>query len=66
MIRKGQRVHIKPEWQDEGDDEHPWIAVEDENGGRIKIAPIMPDGFAIQPVTLVEIRMLVEGDATEP
>ena len=62
MIRKGQRVYIKPEWQDEGDDEHVWIAVEDEDGGRVKISPLMPD-LAYPPTSVVETRMLTEGDA---
>jgi len=66
MIKKGQQVHIKPEWQDEGDSDHVWIAVEDEVGDRIRIAPLMLEDFAIQPITLVEVRMLVESDAAEP
>ena len=66
MIKKGQQVHIKPEWQDEGDGDHAWIAVEDEVGDRIRIAPLMPEDFAILPIALVEVRMLVEGDATGP
>ena len=39
MILKGQGVHIKPEWQDAGDDEFTWIALEDESGDRVKIMP---------------------------
>lgn len=62
MIRKGQRVHIKPEWQDEGDEDHLWFAVEDESGGRVKISPHMPDDFAIRPVTVVDTAMLIEGE----
>lgn len=30
MLKKGDRVRIKPEWQDKGDAELTWIVVEDE------------------------------------
>lgn len=65
MIRKGQKVHIKPEWQDEDDEQFTWIAVEDEDGGRVKIAPIMPN-LALPPVTVVETRMLLVAKTSEP
>ena len=64
MIRKGQQVHIKPEWQDKGDDRFTWFALEDEDGGRVRIAPLMAD-FAIRPETVVETRMLVDADSAE-
>lgn len=64
MIRKGQKVHIKPEWQDPGDDQFTWIAVEDEDGGRVKVMPLIPD-LAHPPVTVVETRKLVEGEAPQ-
>ncbi len=63
MIRKGQTVRIKPEWQDAGDDEFTWIALEDEDGDRVKIMPLIPD-LTYPPVTIVETRMLIAGDAT--
>jgi hypothetical protein len=65
MIRKGQTVHIKREWQDPGDDEFTWIALEDEDGDRVKISPVMPK-LRFAPVSIVETRMLIEGDATQP
>ena len=37
MIRAGQRVRIKPEWQDEGDDSFVWHAVDSEEKGRVTI-----------------------------
>jgi hypothetical protein len=61
MIRKGQLVHLKPEWQDKGDDQFTWVAVKDEDGGRVKIMPVIPN-LEIQPVTVVETKMLVESD----
>lgn len=30
IIRKGDTITIKPEWQDDGDAEFIWIALEDE------------------------------------
>jgi len=33
MIKKGDRIRIKPEWQDPGDDKFIWVALEDEDGG---------------------------------
>lgn len=64
MILKGQKVHIKPEWQDAGDDDFIWVALEDEDGGRVKVTPIIP-GLTYQAVTVLETRMLIEGDATQ-
>ena len=64
MILKGQQVHIKPEWQDAGDDQFTWIALEDEGGDRVKIMPLMPE-LTFAPVSVVETRMLIEGDATQ-
>ena len=31
MIRAGQQVTIKPEWQDDGDQDFIWTAITDEN-----------------------------------
>ena len=42
-IKRGDRVSIKPEWQDPGDNEFAWVALEDEHGDRVRIAPVMPD-----------------------
>jgi hypothetical protein len=64
MIRKGHQVHLKPEWQDAGDDQFTWIALEDEDGGRVKIATLIPD-FTFLPVEVVQTRMLVGGDSSE-
>jgi hypothetical protein len=64
MIIKGQQVHVKPEWQDAGDDEFTWIALEDEDGDRVKILPLMPE-FTFPPISVVDTRMLIEGEATK-
>jgi hypothetical protein len=59
-IRAGQRVHIRREWQDAGDDKIIWVAVEDEDGGRVRISPVNI-GLSITPNQVVETRMLEEG-----
>jgi hypothetical protein len=37
MTKKGDRVWIKPEFQDAGDDKFAWYAIEDEDKGRVAI-----------------------------
>jgi hypothetical protein len=58
-IAAGDQVFIKPEFQDEGDDQFIWQAIEDEDGGRVKIAPINI-GLPIIPNQIIETRMLEE------
>ena len=62
MIRQGQEIYIRPEFQDKGDDEFVWIAVEDEDGDRVKVKPLIPE-LQIRPVSIVETRMLIAGDS---
>jgi hypothetical protein len=57
MIRKGDVVKIKPEWQDEGDAEFVWHALEDEDGGRVLIQVTIP-GFQINPTERIETSKL--------
>jgi len=57
MIKKGETVLIKPEWQDKGDEQFLWIAIEDEDGGRVRIAPI-GTGLSITPNQVVLTSML--------
>lgn len=64
MIKKGDIVRIKPEWQDEGDENFTWIALEDEDRGRIRIAPL-GTGLTITPNQIVNTDML-EQPATAP
>ncbi len=63
MIRKGQKVYIRPEWQDDGDDEFLWIAIEDEDRGLVKVVTFMPE-LRFSPVSWIETRMLIAGDST--
>jgi len=64
MIRKGQQVPIKPEWPDAGDDQFIWNALEDEDGGRVRIMPLMPD-LTYPPVTIVETKLMRESVTTK-
>ena len=56
-IRKGDTIRIKPEWQDPGDDKFHWIALEDEDGGRVRIAPTNT-GLNIPPNQVVDTNMV--------
>ena len=57
MIRKGDEIKILPEFQDAGDDIFTWLAVEDEDGGRVRIVPL-GTGLALLPNYIVETRMI--------
>lgn len=57
MIKKGDKVKIRPEWRDEGDEDFVWIALEEEDGGRVRIAPLNT-GLSIQPNQIVTTDML--------
>lgn len=56
-LKKGERIRIKPEWQDEGDDELEWYVHEDEDGGRVSIYSV-DDTAGIRPHQRVESRMV--------
>ena len=56
-IAKGDTVRILPQWCDPGDDALHWIALEDEDGGRVRIAPTNT-GLTIAPNYIVLTTML--------
>lgn len=56
-IAAGDHVVIKPEFQDAGDDKYIWKALENEDGGRVRIAPINI-GLPFTPNQIIETRML--------
>lgn len=58
MIKKGDIVKIRPEWQDPGDDKFTWVAIEDEDGGRVRITPV-DTGLRFPPNQVVTTDMLV-------
>ena len=56
-ISKGDTVRILPQWRDPGDDKLTWIALEDEDGGRVRITPTNT-GLTIAPQYVVLTTML--------
>lgn len=56
-ISKGDFLRIKREWQDKGDDEFAWVAIEDEDGGRVRISPV-DIGLPTVPNQVVTTDML--------
>jgi hypothetical protein len=57
MINKNDVVVFLPEWSDPGDDKIVFTAIEDEDGGRVKVRAEL--GMVINPVQVVETRMIV-------
>ena len=55
-IKAGQQVHIKPEWQDPGDDKLRWFAVDDTSKGRVTITADL--GLPINPTQVVNVEWL--------
>lgn len=58
MIRKGDRLKIKAEWQDAGDEGIVFVAVEDQDGDRIRMEAQV--GLPINPQSVVPVAMVVE------
>lgn len=57
MIRKGDQVRILPEHQDPGDEEFVWVALGDEEKGRVDIQPINMQ-MNIKPIYTVRCDQL--------
>ena len=56
-ITECQRVFIKPEFQDAGDSNYAWFAVDNAEKGRVTISPA-DTGLAIAPRYVVTLDML--------
>lgn len=56
MIKKGDTVRIRPEWADAGDDAFTFIAVDDEEKGRVTIQAQL--GQPINPTQVVKVEMV--------
>lgn len=54
---KGQVVKIRPEFQDEGDDEYTWVVLSDEEKGRVDISAI-DSLMKIKPIHTVQVEWL--------
>ncbi len=63
MIKKNDIIRIRPEFQDEGDDSLIWIALEDEDGGRVRIAPVNT-GLKFPPNQIVKTEMIDKTEQT--
>lgn len=56
-VQKGHQVEFKPEYKDDGDDDIKWVALENEDGGRVRvIASNSP--MRIKPTQVVTREML--------
>jgi hypothetical protein len=58
MIKKGDIVRIKPEWQDKGDDKYTFIATEDQTEDNPWITIRAEIGWVINPTYCVDIEWL--------
>lgn len=57
MITKGTYLKIKPEWQDAGDEKFTWLAVENEDGGRVLVSRL-GTGMSITPTSVMTTDMV--------
>lgn len=65
ILKVGDRVRIKPEWQDEGDDEFERVVIKaPENSPRVLIKTLIP-GFEYPPTERIEISKLERVDGGE-
>lgn len=63
MIHKGDKIRIKAEWMDPGDDQFDWVACDDESKGRVTIMPTNM-GLTFPPIQTVEVRMVEKCEGT--
>jgi len=56
-FRKGDRVVVKPEWRDVGDDLYEWLVLEDEDGDRVLVQPLIV-GLTFTPRFVAQTYML--------
>jgi hypothetical protein len=56
MIRKGDVVRFKDEYKDDGDDAIEFVAVDDEEKGRVSVRAKL--GLRIDPIQTVSVDML--------
>lgn len=54
---KGETVKIRPEFQDDGDDEFTWVVLNDEEKGRVDISAI-DSPLTIKPVHTVQTEWI--------
>lgn len=54
---KGDVVKVRPEFQDEGDDDFTWVVVSDEEKGRVDISAI-DSPLTIKPIHIVQTEWI--------
>lgn len=65
ILKVGDRVRIKPEWQDEGDDQWERVVIEaPDNSPRVLIKTLIP-GLEHPPAERIEISKLERVDGGE-
>ena len=57
MVRKGDIVEIKKPYQDAGDDKLTWMAVDDEEKGKVMLVPI-DSTLSIKPTYVLNVQWL--------
>jgi hypothetical protein len=57
VLKVGDRIRIKPEWQDEGDDYERIVVEAPEDSARVLVQTIIPC-FTHNPVARIETSML--------
>ena len=58
MIKKGDIITIKPEWQDGGNASFTWVARNDEENGRVDISAVELAYMAVWPSQTVRSEMI--------
>ena len=53
-IRRGDRLRIRPEWADPGDDAITYVAIDDEEKGRVTITALVE--MTIRPTQVVNVE----------
>ena len=58
VIKKGDIITIKPQWQDAGNASFTWVAREDDENGRVDISAVELAYMAVWPAQTVRSDMI--------
>ena len=58
VIKKGDIITIKPQWQDAGNASFTWVARDDEENGRVDISAVELAYMAVWPAQTVRSEMI--------
>jgi hypothetical protein len=58
VIKKGDIITIKPQWQDAGDASFTWVARDDEENGRVDISAVELAYMDVWPAQTVRTDMI--------